>query len=141
MTFTLKTLQFIILLWKKRHLFFQICNDFEFISAVEASHVFDYASLVAEKLGMSPYYLYRQHYMLGNLANIGYAKQGTECIYNMQMMEEQYTVNNMGCSIGSITRTINVRCLCSLYCNSRCFGSCMGLQKNWSITQMTGEMS
>ncbi|MBP8742558.1 MAG: coproporphyrinogen dehydrogenase HemZ [Acidaminococcaceae bacterium] len=81
---------------KKTSPLFQICNDFEFISAVEASQVFDYASLVAEKLGMSPYYLYRQHYMLGNLANIGYAKQGTECIYNMQMMEEQYTVIGIG---------------------------------------------
>ena len=81
---------------KKTSPLFQICKDYEFISADEASLVFDYAALVAEKLGMSPYYLYRQHYMLGNLANIGYAKPGTECIYNMQMMEEQYTVIGIG---------------------------------------------
>ncbi|MPM37686.1 hypothetical protein SDC9_84305 [bioreactor metagenome] len=81
---------------KKTSPLFQICKDYEFISADEASLAFDYASLVAEKLGMSPYYLYRQHYMLGNLANIGYAKPGTECIYNMQMMEEQYTVIGIG---------------------------------------------
>lgn len=81
---------------KKTSPLFQIWKDYEFISANEASLIFDHASLVAEKLGMSPYYLYRQHYMLGNLANIGYAKPGTECIYNMQMMEEQYTVIGIG---------------------------------------------
>ena len=81
---------------KKSSPLFQICKDYEFVSAEEASLVFDHASLVAEKLGMSPYYLYRQHYMLGNLANIGYAKPGTECIYNMQMMEEQDTVIGIG---------------------------------------------
>ena len=81
---------------KKNSPLFQIWKDYEFISAEEASLVFGHASLVAEKLGMSPYYLYRQHYMLGNLANIGYAKPGTECIYNMQMMEEQYTVIGIG---------------------------------------------
>ncbi len=45
---------------------------------------------------MRPYYLYRQHYMLGNLANIGYALPGTESIYNIQMMEERHTVIGIG---------------------------------------------
>mgnify|MGYP003584877609 CR=1 FL=1 len=81
---------------KKNSPLFHMWKDYEFISAEEASLVFDHAALAAEKLGMGPYYLYRQHYMLGNLANIGYAKPGTECIYNMQMMEEQYTVIGIG---------------------------------------------
>lgn len=32
------------------------------------------------KVGLEPYYLYRQHYMPGHWANIGYAKPGTESI-------------------------------------------------------------
>ena len=38
---------------------------------------------------LNPYYMYRQKHMLGNLENIGYAKEGYECIYNMQIMEEK----------------------------------------------------
>ncbi len=50
----------------------------------------------ARNLGMRPYYLYRQHYMLGHLANIGYALPGTESIYNVQMMEERHIVIGIG---------------------------------------------
>lgn len=50
----------------------------------------------AEAMGMHPYYLYRQHYMLGHLANIGYAKPGMESIYNIQMMEERHPVIGIG---------------------------------------------
>lgn len=50
----------------------------------------------AAAMGMHPYYLYRQHYMLGNLANIGYALPGTESIYNIQMMEERHPVIGIG---------------------------------------------
>src|SRR3712207_1138365 len=39
--------------------------------------------------GYNPYYMYRQKHMLGNLENIGYAKEGFECLYNMQIMEEK----------------------------------------------------
>ena len=81
---------------KKNSQLFQLWKNYEFITTEEAALVFDHASKVAEKLGMSPYYLYRQHYMLGNLANIGYAKSGTECFYNMQMMEERHTVIGIG---------------------------------------------
>ena len=34
--------------------------------------------------------------MLGHLANIGYAKAGTESIYNIQMMEERHPVIGVG---------------------------------------------
>lgn len=55
----------------------------------------------AKKLGLVPYYLYRQHYMLGHLANIGYAKPGTESIYNIQMMEERHPIIGVGPSSAS----------------------------------------
>ncbi|VBB06036.1 radical sam [Lucifera butyrica] len=50
----------------------------------------------ASTLGMNPYYMYRQKYMTGNLENIGYCQQGTECLYNIQMMEERQTVIGIG---------------------------------------------
>ncbi|NCD08253.1 MAG: coproporphyrinogen dehydrogenase HemZ [Negativicutes bacterium] len=81
---------------KKGSPLFNLRKDFEFISAEEVFSVFGYVDLIADKLEMHPYYLYRQHYMLGNLANIGYARKGTECLYNIQMMEEQHTVIGIG---------------------------------------------
>lgn len=42
----------------------------------------------AERIGMKPYYMYRQKYMNGNLENVGYALPGMICVYNIDMMEE-----------------------------------------------------
>lgn len=39
-------------------------------------------------LGMKPYYLYRQKNIGGNLENVGYARPGKECLYNILIMEE-----------------------------------------------------
>jgi oxygen-independent coproporphyrinogen-3 oxidase len=47
-------------------------------------------------MGMQPYYLYRQKHMLQNLENIGFAKKGYECIYNMQIIEEKQTIVAFG---------------------------------------------
>lgn len=46
----------------------------------------------AEHMKLKPYYMYRQKQILGNMENIGYAKEGKECIYNIVMMEEKETV-------------------------------------------------
>jgi len=51
---------------------------------------------LAENLGISPYYMYRQKNMVGNMENLGYAKEGKECIYNIQMIEEKQTVIALG---------------------------------------------
>ena len=51
---------------------------------------------LAEKLGISPYYMYRQKNMVGNMENLGYARVGKECIYNIQMIEERQTVIALG---------------------------------------------
>ena len=34
--------------------------------------------------------------MVGNLENIGYARPGCECIYNIQIMEEKQTIIALG---------------------------------------------
>ncbi len=50
----------------------------------------------ANKMALKPYYMYRQKHMLANLENIGYAKPGHECIYNIQIIEEKQTIIALG---------------------------------------------
>ena len=40
--------------------------------------------------------------MSGNLENVGYAKEGTQCIYNVDVMEE--THSNLAMGAGAITK-------------------------------------
>lgn len=51
---------------------------------------------LAEYLEISPYYMYRQKNMIGNMENIGYSKKEKECIYNIEMIEEKQTVIALG---------------------------------------------
>lgn len=44
-----------------------------------------------------PYYLYRQHGILGGLENIGYCLPGAECLYNIVMIEERQHILGLGC--------------------------------------------
>lgn len=62
----------------------------------------DYAS----KMGMYPYYMYRQKNMLGNFENVGYCKENKECIYNIQIMEEKQTILALGA--GGISKVIDL---------------------------------
>ena len=58
----------------------------------------------AKKLGMEPYYLYRQKNMSGNFENVGYAKPGKLGLYNILIMEEKQTIVALGA--GSITKLV-----------------------------------
>lgn len=58
----------------------------------------------ARKLGMEPYYLYRQKNMSGNFENVGYAKPGKFGIYNILIMEEKQTIVALGA--GSISKLV-----------------------------------
>ncbi len=58
----------------------------------------------AHEMGMSAYYLYRQKYMAGNLENVGYAKDGHACGYNVRMMEE--TGNVLALGAGGISKHV-----------------------------------
>ena len=66
------------------------------LSGEAAARMVEQGRRAAAGLGMVPYYLYRQHYMLGHLANIGYALPGTESLYNIQMMEERHPIIGVG---------------------------------------------
>lgn len=59
------------------------------------------AAAAARNMGMSPYYLYRQKHMTGNLENVGYALPGCECLYNIQIIEERQTVIGIGPAAGT----------------------------------------
>ncbi len=49
-----------------------------------------------------PYYMYRQSKSAGALENVGWAKDNTECIYNIFMMEECHTI--LSCGGGAVTK-------------------------------------
>lgn len=72
----------------------------------------------AASMGMRPYYLYRQKYMLGNMENVGFAIPGKESIYNIQIMEDRQTIWAFGAAaitkavypvMGRIERAANVK--------------------------------
>ncbi|KNF08703.1 oxygen-independent coproporphyrinogen-III oxidase-like protein HemZ [Gottschalkia purinilytica] len=50
----------------------------------------------AKKMGMIPYYMYRQKQILGNFENVGYTTPQNECIYNILIMEEKQSIMAVG---------------------------------------------
>ncbi len=65
-------------------------------SAEEVARMVDYANALLPSLGYKPYYLYRQKYMSGSFENVGWSKDGHDCLYNIYMMEELHTVVSLG---------------------------------------------
>lgn len=64
----------------------------------------EYTKEFITNMGMQPYYLYRQKHMAQNLENIGFSKNGFECIYNMQIIEEKQTIIAFGAD--AVTKTV-----------------------------------
>jgi len=58
----------------------------------------------AARMGLVPYYLYRQKNMSGNFENVGYAKEEKLGLYNILIMEEVQTIVALGA--GSITKRV-----------------------------------
>ena len=76
----------------------------------------DLARAALTEAGYRPYYLYRQKYSAGGLENVGWARPGTECLYNVCMMEELCHVLSLGAGgvskrvfpeTGALTRAVN----------------------------------
>lgn len=65
-------------------------------SADNATKMLSIAFNTLTENGYKPYYMYRQSKCLGNLENVGWAKEGYECLYNVYMMEETHTVLAVG---------------------------------------------
>lgn len=69
------------------------------IELTEARHMNEmllYTQKRMKENNMVPYYMYRQKNILGNLENVGYAKQGTMSAYNINIMEEKQTIIALG---------------------------------------------
>ncbi|SDF10895.1 coproporphyrinogen dehydrogenase HemZ [Sporolituus thermophilus] len=67
----------------------------------ETARMLEVTRQYVAQMGLKPYYLYRQKYMTGNFENVGYARPGTECLYNIQIMEERQTIVGIGPAAGT----------------------------------------
>lgn len=65
-------------------------------SAEEVTRMVAYANETLRALGYKPYYLYRQKYMSGSFENVGWSRDGMDCLYNIYMMEEIHTILSLG---------------------------------------------
>lgn len=70
----------------------------------DAGKMVSFARKTLEEHGFLPYYMYRQSKTVGNLENVGYAKPGTECLYNVYTMDETHTILACGASAVSKLR-------------------------------------
>ena len=62
----------------------------------ELSSMYEMSRILAKDLDIKPYYMYRQKNMVGNMENLGYSKEGKECLYNIQMIEDKQTIIALG---------------------------------------------
>lgn len=81
----------------------QVKNEYHHYGATPA--MVAYAAECAEKMGLEPYYLYRQKNIPGNLENVGFAKKTKECLYNILIMEELHDIIAIGA--GTSTKIVN----------------------------------
>ena len=65
-------------------------------SAEAVTEMVAYANRTLADAGYKPYYLYRQKYMSGSFENVGWSRDGIDCLYNIYMMEEVHTILSLG---------------------------------------------
>lgn len=65
-------------------------------SQEEIMKMYEESRALAKSLDIKPYYMYRQKNMVGNMENLGYAKPGKECLYNIEMIEDKQTIIALG---------------------------------------------
>lgn len=65
-------------------------------SADDVTEMVDYAGQLLRSRAYKPYYLYRQKYMSGSFENVGWSRDGLDCLYNIYMMEEVHTILSLG---------------------------------------------
>ena len=65
-------------------------------TAAEVTEMVEYATQTLRALGYKPYYLYRQKYMSGSFENVGWSRDGLDCLYNIYMMEEVHSIVSVG---------------------------------------------
>jgi len=84
----------------------------------EIYNMYKEAHARSKKIGMFPYYMYRQKNMIGNMENTGYCIPLKEGIYNMEMIEDSESILAFGADgvsklvdnkTGGIDRQANVK--------------------------------
>ena len=65
-------------------------------SGEDVAEMLRYAGDVLRQKQYRPYYLYRQKYMSGSFENVGWSRDGLDCLYNIYMMEELHTILSLG---------------------------------------------
>ncbi len=71
-------------------------SDVRLTEARQMNEMLSYTQKRMSEIDMAPYYMYRQKNILGNLENVGYAKEGTMSAYNINIMEEKQTIIALG---------------------------------------------
>ncbi len=90
----------------KRAAQFKADGDYSFTEELmRYIDMLSYAENVLPQNGYHPYYIYRQKNTVGNLENVGFAKEGTEGLYNILMMEELHSVFAVGA--GAVTKLVS----------------------------------
>ena len=70
----------------------------------EITQMVEAAAATAERMGLVPYYLYRQKNIAGNFENVGYAEQDKAGVYNILIMEEKQAI--LACGAGASTKRV-----------------------------------
>ena len=80
------------------HLFRDVYEEESFTNS---ERIMEMTEQCAADLGMTPYYLYRQKNIAGNFENVGYAREGKACLYNILIMEQRQTILGAGSGASS----------------------------------------
>jgi len=84
-------------------------EEFDETSLAEARQMEFFLSLskyYMDNFSYRPYYMYRQKNSPGNFENVGYAKAGFGCLYNVQIMEERQSIIAVGA--GAVSKFVNL---------------------------------
>lgn len=73
-------------------------DEYESISFQASDAIMERTQEICGRLGLTPYYLYRQKNMAGNFENVGCARSGRAGLYNILIMEEVQSILALGAS-------------------------------------------
>lgn len=79
-------------------------EEYEGYESINTQEVSEMLDGYARRMGLVPYYLYRQKNMTGNLENVGYATLDKAGIYNILIMEDKQTILALGA--GGTTKVV-----------------------------------
>lgn len=78
---------------------------FDLSDRITTAQMVDYSDKTLSFNSYYPYYMYKQSKSIGNLENVGWCKNGKDCLYNVFMMDETHSVFAVGA--GAVTRLKN----------------------------------